>query len=94
MTALSDAASCVSALLDCVARCGSVVLRSLSILSAGRANADGRLAALEALRGLSECRQISAEIGILINHHLRNQRSRSHTTVKAGCTLYSRTWGV
>eukprot|EP01045_Picozoa_sp_COSAG04_P015751 COSAG04_NODE_1268_length_7478_cov_41.075620_2_plen_472_part_01 len=54
---LPDAVSCVSALLDCLDRCGSVVLRSLSILCGGSGGADARLGALEALRGLSEARQ-------------------------------------
>ena len=54
---LPAVALCVSALLDCVDRCGSVVLQSLSILTSGSADADSRLAALEALRGLSEARQ-------------------------------------
>ena len=54
---LRDAVSYVSALLDCVARCGSVVLRSISVLSCSDGDSDCRLAALEALRGLSEARQ-------------------------------------
>ena len=56
-SSLSDTVSCVSALMDCVDRCGNVVLRSTAVLNSGEADAAGRLDALEALRALSEARQ-------------------------------------
>ena len=54
---LPDVVLCVSALLDSVARCGSVVLRSISVLSCSDGDSDCRLAALEAIRCLSEASQ-------------------------------------
>ena len=55
-SAKADAVSRVSALIDCVDRCGSVVLRSTSLLDSSGESAGARLSALEALRGLSESR--------------------------------------
>ena len=54
---VSDAVPCVSSLLECMDRCISAVLRSISVLSSSTADADGRVAALESLRGLSEAHQ-------------------------------------
>eukprot|EP01045_Picozoa_sp_COSAG04_P023830 COSAG04_NODE_2892_length_3413_cov_210.165661_2_plen_503_part_01 len=60
---VSDAVSSVTSLLDCVNRCGSVVLRSTHVLSCNSADTDGRLAALESLCNLSEGRQAEINDG-------------------------------
>eukprot|EP01048_Picozoa_sp_COSAG05_P029609 COSAG05_NODE_9827_length_598_cov_1.759519_2_plen_104_part_01 len=52
----SDVSAAVSALLECLGRCGSVVLQSVAVLSGtdGTECADDVMRALESLRGLSE----------------------------------------
>ena len=52
-----EASCAVIALLDCLDRCGSAVVQSVSILSCSGAEGSDRVAALETLRGLSEARQ-------------------------------------
>ena len=54
----SEVVSIVRELLSCVGRCGSVVLRSISALTSDGVCTEGQLNALEALRNLSESRQV------------------------------------
>ena len=54
-SAVSDAYDAVSDVLECLDRCGSVVMQSMCVLSAGAgAGAASVVGALESLRGLSE----------------------------------------
>ena len=58
---VSEVSSAVDALLDCMSRCGSTVLQSVSTLMRshgddGEMSGSALLGALESLRGLSESR--------------------------------------
>eukprot|EP01046_Picozoa_sp_COSAG06_P078686 COSAG06_NODE_26252_length_618_cov_2.210019_1_plen_199_part_10 len=53
---VSEVSSAVDALLDCMTRCGSTVLQSVSTLTGSGSDGAIRVSALESLRGLSESR--------------------------------------
>jgi hypothetical protein len=55
-SAMSEASGAVTDMLDCLDRCGSVVLQSVSALLGSGSDGAMRVSALETLRGLSEAR--------------------------------------
>ena len=55
-----EACDIVSEMLDCLDRCGSVVVQSVAVLSGSESDAELRVCALETIRGLSEARLDSA----------------------------------
>jgi hypothetical protein len=91
---VSAAVSAVSALLECLERCGSVLLQSLGVLgSAGRACEDVRLAALETLRVLPSepqgvvCAMEVGAVGMLLGH--MSEEYGVAVRVSAGLAVFS-----